>query len=453
MGVSMRTSSNMHIIFLLSTLLMAALVASQKNRKCTQQGLECYSEEMLEPGTLYTIESKKCGKKGRYPGNDYCYWGFEVKDCIPTVHCDYIDIKGRGKRCRGDNLSIYTSDWGKDVCGKKQDGTFPPETVVQQGYLDIVFYSNRRKHGKGFQCQVYCEETAATTTEETPAPPTGETQTPPTGETASPPTGETAVPTTTTSSSSCSCGVANRATRIVGGVVTEVNEYPWQVGLIDTSSGRPYCGGSILSSKTILTAAHCTAGYDARSLTVVVAEHDWTANDGEQRFSVCGKTEHPSYDSGTVDYDFSILTLCSEITFQQDASPVCLPAQPGPAYDGVPAVVSGWGTLAAGGFQPTQLMGVDVQTMTNSACNSAYRGAITDSMICATNPGKDACQGDSGGPLVSMESGDYYSQIGVVSWGYGCADPDYPGVYARVTAVSSFIQDNIRGSTCPPPTA
>ena len=54
-------------------------------------------EMLLEPGTLYTIESKKC-KRGKYPKNDFCYWSFDVKDCIPAVHCDYIDIKGRGKR-------------------------------------------------------------------------------------------------------------------------------------------------------------------------------------------------------------------------------------------------------------------------------------------------------------------------------------------------------------------
>ena len=55
------------------------------------------------------------------------------------------------------------------------------------------------------------------------------------------------------------------------------------------------------------------------------------------------------------------------------------------------------------------------------------------------------------GPLVTAEPGGYYSQIGVVSWGYGCADPDFPGVYARVTAVNSFIQDRMIGQTCPPP--
>ena len=178
-----------------------------------------------------------------------------------------------------------------------------------------------------------------------------------------------------------------------------MNEYPWQVGIIDTDTGKPYCGGSILSSKTILTAAHCTVGSSAGSMTVVVGEHDWTVpGDGEQRMSVCGKEEHPSYNSRTLDYDFSILTLCEDITLQQQiAAPVCMPFSPSSAYANIPAIVSGWGTLASGGSQPDQLMEVEVETMTNTACNRRYDGDITDRMICAANDGKDACQGDSGG--------------------------------------------------------
>eukprot|EP00091_Calanus_sinicus_P018622 TRINITY_DN4310_c0_g1_i1.p1 TRINITY_DN4310_c0_g1~~TRINITY_DN4310_c0_g1_i1.p1 ORF type:complete len:135 (-),score=39.95 TRINITY_DN4310_c0_g1_i1:240-644(-) len=85
------------------------------------------------------------------------------------------------------------------------------------------------------------------------------------------------------------------------------------------------------------------------------------------------------------------------------------------------ATVSGWGTLQAGGFQPVQLMEVNVTTMDNTECGAFYAGYedITDSMICASGEGKDSCQGDSGGPLVTLESSSFYSLIGVVSWGYG----------------------------------
>ena len=59
--------------------------------------MECNTYETLEPGAVYNIASKKC-KKGKYPKNDYCFWEFSLKGCTPVVHCDYIDIKGKGKR-------------------------------------------------------------------------------------------------------------------------------------------------------------------------------------------------------------------------------------------------------------------------------------------------------------------------------------------------------------------
>jgi len=265
---------------------------------------------------------------------------------------------------------------------------------------------------------------------------------------------QTGPPAATNPSSECRCGEANRLLRIVGGVATEKNEYPWQVLVYTTKMPSSFCGGSILSSRTILTAAHCFPRAAAEDHTVVVAEHDWTVTgDGEQRMRVCKREDHPNFDSGTkFNYDFAILTLCEDIVFKKTASPVCLPSQPESDYANVPAIVSGWGHHVFGGSnQLEQLMEVDVNTITNTKCKAAYSPSeITDNMICASNPGKDSCQNDSGGPLITDEGG-YYSQIGVVSWGEGCARPDYPGVYARVTSAERFIQDNMSGTTCPPP--
>merc|ERR1712215_169883 len=266
---------------------------------------------------------------------------------------------------------------------------------------------------------------------------------------------QTGPPAATNPSSECRCGEANRLLRIVGGVATEKHEYPWQVVGTPSDTDMPsgFCGGSILSSRTILTAAHCFTRAPAVDHTVVVAEHDWTVTgDGEQRMKVCNSVDHPNFNSGTFNYAFAILTLCEDIVFNKTASPVCLPSQPENDYANVPAIVSGWGHQVSKGFNPPdQLMEVDVNTITNEKCSLAYGPSrITDSMICASKPGKDSCQGDSGGPLITDEGG-YYSQIGVVSGGTGCADPDYPGVYARVTSAKSFIQDNMSGTTCPPP--
>ena len=92
-----------------------------------------------------------------------------------------------------------------------------------------------------------------------------------------------------------------------------------------------------------------------------------------------------------------MVTLCSPLTFRKEVKPVCLPRFSGSFYDNVPATVSGWGTLQSGGALANQLMEVNVTTMTNVECNVNYTGQILDSMICASDDGKDACQGDSGG--------------------------------------------------------
>jgi trypsin len=105
------------------------------------------------------------------------------------------------------------------------------------------------------------------------------------------------------------------------------------------------------------------------------------------------------------------------------------------------AVVSGWGTLSSESSSlPSQLQAVEVDITSRAVCNNAYAeyGGITINMICGAVPGggKDSCQGDSGGPLVVRNS-----LVGIVSWGIGCAEPDYPGVYSNVATLKSFVTD------------
>ena len=158
-----------------------------------------------------------------------------------------------------------------------------------------------------------------------------------------------------------------------------------------------------------------------------------------------------------IDYDYAIVVLSQEVTFSSSVTPICLP-EPSMNYDDTLAIVTGWGSLQSGGSQPDELYEVSVKTMNNTACStspSMYTPAmITDQMICAADPGKDSCQGDSGGPMITLETGstdNYYSLIGVVSWGFGCALENAPGVYARVTAVLDWIQVNMKGSICQVP--
>ena len=251
----------------------------------------------------------------------------------------------------------------------------------------------------------------------------------------------------------CRCGVKpSTSTKIVGGTTAGKNEFPWQVGLVSSTGTRPFCGGTLISSDTVLTAAHCKT--DVRNFRVSLGEHDITRSDGEQIITPSQWISHPSYNDRTTNYDFAIVKLSQPVTFSSSVMPACLPS-PDKNYDAVTATVTGWGTLSSGGSQPSQLQKVDVKTRSNSDCtgsSTAYRpGDISQVMICAAAPGKDSCQGDSGGPLVTKEAGGYYSLIGVVSWGYGCAQSNAPGVYARVNQELGWINQYVGGTSCPTP--
>ena len=174
---------------------------------------------------------------------------------------------------------------------------------------------------------------------------------------------------------------------------------------------------------------------------MVLGEHDTGKSDGEQKVQVCSTTRHPNYNAATVDNDFSVLRLCSPVSFSRHISTACLPSSSSLAVENVQvrfslspnclspltlhqAVASGWGTLSSGGSQSSTLQEVSLTTMSNSDCISKTNYGwwqITSNMICAGQAGRDSCQGDSGGPLVTQNSGSY-SVIGVVSWGVGCGE-------------------------------
>jgi len=345
--------------------------------------------------------------------------------------CNSFDLPNRSgpPSCRkGDKLRVGR----KSYC--KTNG--PPETEFTRS-LRLMFTSDKRTSGAGAQCTIICGSGVSPT----PPPPT-------------PSPGPTIAP------GSCQCGIANRVSRIVGGQNADVNEYPWQAGIVSKGSVRPWCGGSLVNSKWVLTAAHCTAGESASGIQVLLGDHKTNQND-HVVFNVAAIQDHPDYNSQTTDYDFSMLQLATAVDFDAhaDIRPVCLP----PAgfsgdYAEVIATVTGWGTTSSGGSQSTTLKEVDVGVITNQQCRNNYGYSsswITDSMLCAVVPGggKDACQGDSGGPLVANQQnyGQNYELIGVVSWGIGCADANHPGVYARVTNQLSWVRTWMAtdGAECP----
>ncbi|XP_059224576.1 trypsin alpha-4-like [Stomoxys calcitrans] len=221
--------------------------------------------------------------------------------------------------------------------------------------------------------------------------------------------------------------------RIVGGQATTISAFPWQVSL--QRSGSHSCGGSVYSAKIIITAAHCLQGGVPTSILKVRAGST-TYNAGGSLVSVAAYKNHEGYSSNLMTNDIAVIRLSSSLTFSSTVKTITL-ATKAPA-SGAAAVVSGWGTLQSGGSTlPTTLQYVDLSIVSREDCASStygYGTNILPTMICAYSVGKDSCQGDSGGPLVSGGK-----LVGVVSWGYGCAWANYPGVYADVAALRSWV--------------
>ena len=144
-----------------------------------------------------------------------------------------------------------------------------------------------------------------------------------------------------------------------------------------SSRGKhPFCGGTLISDRHVLTAAHCTAGSSPSSIAVLVGEH--RIDDGMfTRIGLSAITDHPNYNGNTFDNDFSILTLASPVEFSTSVRPACLPSASAGDFVNQIAAVSGWGTLTSGGNQPAVLNEVDVTVQSNDQCNQAY-GSITE---------------------------------------------------------------------------
>lgn len=252
---------------------------------------------------------------------------------------------------------------------------------------------------------------------------------------------------------------------IVGGQEADPGEWPWQVAMVDAAVSpgiQIYCGGSLLTREWVLTAAHCVTDsnnnnivIDPDEIDIIAGLHDRSAPEtGIRRVHVAQIVVHPNYSKPIrFDNDVALLRLAQPIDERgagANSLPIAfvdrVPSSVG-SLAGIMSTVTGWGNRSPGGSDyPARLHEVQIPILNNVDCVADYAGrfTITDNMLCAAFDagGKDSCQGDSGGPLV-IQSGGIWQLAGVVSFGDGCAKPGSPGVYARVSRYTSWINSYV----------
>ncbi len=238
---------------------------------------------------------------------------------------------------------------------------------------------------------------------------------------------------------------ARKTTKIVGGTSTLIGEFPYIISLQMNYRGAFYhiCGGSLINSNWVLTAAHCVKGSSSKKFRIKVGLKNLTDTRNIESFSASKIIIHSLHSSTTNDYDFALIKLNGNSRYKPIAlnqSEISIPTNP--IYSPL-VTVAGWGTLTENGnYLPNALQKVTIPLVDSVTCSKSYPNQITPRMICAgdiVEGGKDSCQGDSGGPLIIKENNGEVRLVGVVSWGAGCARPNLPGVYGKVNSITSWI--------------
>ncbi|XP_031838672.1 chymotrypsin-2-like [Nomia melanderi] len=229
--------------------------------------------------------------------------------------------------------------------------------------------------------------------------------------------------------------------RVVDGEDAKPGEIPYQVSLQTIKKRLHFCGGSILNSNYVLTAAHCLLFETADNIQVIAGTVDVDDRVSVHKVEKMIVHEKFSMEDSFIN-DIALLKVKTPFSISPRVSTVPLPKMSDVIPADTPAIVSGWGALAVNGPAPKKLQKALIFITEQKICKNAYipmNMTVHDSHICANYPPgeKGACNGDSGGPLTVNGK-----IVGIVSWSYWCALPNYPTVYTRVTSFLDWIQEH-----------
>ncbi|MEW1824742.1 serine protease [Streptomyces sp. NPDC088196] len=224
---------------------------------------------------------------------------------------------------------------------------------------------------------------------------------------------------------------------IVGGSTTTTTTYPFVMQITDASQNQ-FCGGTLVSATKVVTAAHCMVGETTSSVRVVGGRTYLNGTNGTVS-KVSKIWINPSYTDATNGNDVAVLTLSTSMPYT--TAKYVASTDTSVYAAGTTARILGWGTTSENGSSSNQLRTATVPIVSDTSCKSSYGSDfIATDMVCAgyTSGGVDTCQGDSGGPLLI---GGVLA--GITSWGEGCAEAGYPGVYSRLTKFSSLVTTQV----------
>ncbi|XP_037929103.1 serine protease grass-like [Teleopsis dalmanni] len=263
---------------------------------------------------------------------------------------------------------------------------------------------------------------------------------------------------------SLKCGIMSNF-RIAGGTPVALGDFPWMALLRYEANTKPFkCGGSLITHRHVITAAHCVVKHQFNIVGVRLGEHDintdpdcgrkgkrYVCMPPSENYGIEKITAHPDYDSNTYLNDLAIITLDRTVNFNKHIKPICLPITPSSlviARD-QEYFIAGWGTTENGTTSPIPLK-AKVPHRDNDYCTQTYRGLeIARQQICVGGGSNiETCTGDSGGPLFFTATyrgtTSRYVQYGVVSLGGGgCGRVTYPGIYTNLKEFIPWITNVI----------